>query len=152
MAKLELVGKVRAKVMNTGAELGARVASRALDALEKIDRSKAIDRVKARVEKVPVIGKRFAKAAEPALTERELAEDREQAAEAEVKEIPFAADVKPNPHIELAPVAKHPEYFKGRKTTTSKGRKTIPLAAAKTVRAKAQPAGFKAKRGQKQKH
>lgn len=155
MATRKLLGMVKDKVMGTGAELGARVVSKALDAVEAVDRARhdAPMAVRSVARRVPVVGKRLARkeALEPALEEV-----RRQAGK-------IARDVKrttdtPRPRpamktkIELESIGPGPEYFKGRKVVTSRGRKTMPAVAAKRVQAKAQPAGFKAKRGQKKKH
>ncbi|MDQ3264949.1 MAG: hypothetical protein M3Y59_15005 [Myxococcota bacterium] len=126
--------------------------------MERI-RHDAPDRLLAVARRVPVVGKRV--------------DDAPQALRAAASRVPFVAK-RMRPRAEPAPVAAKParqqappsvptrleftppgpgaDYFTGRKVTTSRGRKTVPAAAARRVRAKAAPHPFKAKRGQKKKH
>jgi len=235
-----LLGRVKERMIDAGAELGARVASRALDAAEAMDRARlnvgrlredGPGRLKAAARKVPVVGKRLERAPEalraaaarvpavgkrvdrapealraaaarvPALGKRldrapealraaaarvpllgkrmdrapealraaaarvpvlgkrlaSRAKGKAPAAEElkrETKRSPGAVKRSPIPEptpLRFTPVGASAD-FKGRKVVTSRGRKTMPAAAAKRVHAKAQPEGFKAKRGQKKRH
>ncbi len=167
-----LLGRVKAKVIETGSELGARVASRALDAAEAMDRVRlnverirhdAPERLLAAARKVPVVGKRVddapqalrAAASRVPFVARRLkpaaAPKQEAAASPKVSRRTAPPPSAPS-KVEFRPPGPGEEYFTGRKVITSRGRKTVPAAAAKRVRAKSAPQPFKAKRGQKKKH
>lgn len=161
-----IVGKVKTKVMTTGANLGARVAGKALDALESIDRARlkaervragAPEKLRATAKRVPLVGKRLVKdKLEPAMEQLREVAPKAANKKAEPRRTTTRMITKPTDgKIHLDPVVKHPEYFKGRKVASGSGRKTIPAAAAKRVQAvqsKSQPQGFKPKKGQKNKH